>query len=206
MIKTKLITKELTVDFKNKIAIKRKIKELKDQFAHRHYDRIKEMYNILSKIVELKRELGLKFNNFHLTEEDGINLNYSHIRYIFSIEHLSPKSKRLIKERKITDSTVCTMIWKFNFLREPQWQDKLVDFYLQGKMRMSELGEFSREGLQDFLNGKETISLSQRYLISATKTIRSMSSRIRNKEISIKDKRYVEALKRAVKNLEESLK
>ena len=93
MIKTKLITKELTADFKNKIAIERKIKELKDQFAHRHYDKIKEMYNILSKIVELKRELGFKFNNFHLTEEDGINLNYSHIRYIFSIEHFSLKIK-----------------------------------------------------------------------------------------------------------------
>ena len=70
---------------------------------------------------------------------------------------------------------------------------------------MSELGEFSREGLQDFLNGKKTINLSQRYLISATKTIRSMSSRIRRKKISKEDKRYVEALKKAVKNLVKSL-
>lgn len=197
----KLITKELTEDFKNKQLIEKRIAALKEDFMGKRYSRTKGMYEILRNIIKLKRELGLDYKISHLVKEEGLKLNHAQIRYIFSIEYLSSKSKTMIKEKQIMDSTVCAMIWRFRFLREAQWQDKLVEAYLKGDITMGEVGELNVQDLKHFLKTGKKLYSNERYLITASKTLRGMASRLNRHKIDKKSD-YYKHLITSVKKLE----
>ena len=205
-MKQKVITKESKGEFKDRILIEKKIKKLKKEFLKYTKSRVGEMYKILSKIVKLKQKINSGFRPRSLEWEDDIKLNAMQIRYIFSYQYISSYSKKLIEKGLINDSAVCFLIYRFKMLREPQWQNKIVKLFLNGKITISQSSEMTREELVLLLNGKFKFKTDDKYLISATKTLRSILVRIKQRKNIINKSKYKKNLIQAVNKLGKELK
>jgi len=178
----------------DKKIINQRIEELKKEFKKFTSNRIGEMYKILSKIVEIRKQENRRYAPRSLEWEKDLNLNSMQIRYIFSYQYISGMSERLIEEGKITDTAVCCLIYRFSFLKEPQWQNRMVQKYLNKEIRISESAEMGVNELKDFLLGKKIIRKDDKYILTATKTLRSMSSRLRKKQDVLKKSKHKKSL------------
>ena len=168
--------------------IEKQIRNLKEDLRRVRYSKIEMIYNILSKIIQLRKQQNSKYGVKSLVNEDGINLTTSQLRLIFSFPFLSSKTKQLVREGKLSDTIACFMLWRFRFLKEIQWQDRVIKFYLAGKIKASEIGEMNEKDLKHFLLTGNRIKTGDKYALSVLKTISSISSRIKSLAISKENK------------------
>ena len=206
MNKTKLIFKNFKLQFTEQQAINRKIAELKKEFTQFTSSRVGSMYKILNEIIKLKQQTNPKYAPRSLEWEKDMNLGAMQIRYIFTHQYLSTYSKKLINEGLITDSTICFLIFRFKFLREPEWQNKVVDKFLAGQIRISWCSEMTQEEIKLLLNDKFEFKLDERYFLSAVKNLSSILSRIRERKHLIKDSRFRARMLEKANKLVEELK
>ena len=206
MSKTKLETKELKDEFRNKLATERKIKELKEEFRKFTKSKVGEMYRILSAIVKLKQLTNKRYRLRSLEREKGIDLSSQQIRYISSFQYMSSYSKNLVEKGIIKDSAVCFLIHRWGILQQPQWQNKAIKMFVEGKLTISQTAEMKQKDFLSFLNGKYKFSTDEKYLISATKTLRSMLFRIRQRGKIISNSKYKEGLLRELERLRKEIK
>ncbi len=205
MEKTITITKESKDEGQNKLLVERKIKELKEEFKKFTQSRVGEMYRILSKIVELKKQTNSRYAPRSLEWDKDLNLTSGNIRYIFSHQYISTRSKELIEEGMINDSAVCFLIFRFKMLREPMWQNKLVKLFLDGEITISQTAEMTMDEIKQLLNGKLEFRTDDKYFISATKTLRSMLVRIKARKNVLDNSKFKEALVKEVEKIREAL-
>lgn len=194
----------MKLQLKEQQAVNRKIAELKKEFTQFTSSRVGAMYKILNEIVKLKQQTNPKYMSRSLEWEKDMDLGAMQIRYIFTHQYLSSYSKKLINEGLITDSTVCFLIFRFKFLREPEWQNKVVDKFLAGQIRISWCSEMTQEEIKLLLNDKFEFKLDERYFLSAVKNLSSILSRIRERKHLIKNSRFRKRmLEKAIKIIEE---
>ncbi len=191
---------------KQSILIKAKIKALKEEFKKHSTFRVREMYNILSEIVRLRHLTKKSYRARSLEFEKGLHLHSYQIRYIFSIQHISTESKRLVKKGRIKESTVCYLIFRNKLFREATLQNKLVQAHLQGKITSAEISELKGSEIKDFLTNKKNFRTNDHYFLAATKTLRSMLCRIKKKQTLLKKSQWKKGLVSASNNLNKFLK
>jgi hypothetical protein len=192
-------------DFKNSLEIKRKIQDLKKEFLRYTKNRISVMYNILSEIVKLKKIANKRYAPRSLEWETDLNLNASQIRYIFSYEHFTDYGKKLVSDGKMDEKTICFLIWRFKFLRnEPTNQNKLINLYLKGDVLVSEMGWMNEEEIRSLLKGKKILT-NDRYLISANKSIASILSRLKQRNVDKSNSKHKKELINLIKHFESYL-
>lgn len=71
-------------------------------------------------------------------------------------------------------------------------------------MSLSELGWMNEQEIKGMLNGKP-ILLKDRYIISANKSISSILSRLKQREVNTSNSKYKDDLLHSIKNLENYL-
>lgn len=202
-----LMTKQRRDEALNKLAVELKIRGLVKLFKRKQNNEIGELYNILSQIVKLKKSINSRYTDRSLEWEEGIKLPSSKIRYIFSYQYFSDKSKQLVAEDKIEDRTICFLIWRFAFLRESMFQNQMVKLYLDGQITISQIGEMCETEIRESLRtGKVVLKEKEKYLISACKTIRALRARLKMRKMSEEDTPYKEKLIREIRILLGSLK
>lgn len=199
--KQKLKTKESEDEEKNLEAINKKILELKKEFRKENYNHIGHLYNILSKIVKLKQYSNPNYAPRSLEWERNINLNAMQIRYIFSYQYISSYAKDKVRKGLISDASICHFLAVSSLLRESRWQNKLVDKILKGNMRVSEVSELTKDELRLSLTGKLKIREDDQYLLTATKSLRSILGRLNDRKEIISNSPYRNNLLGSIYNL-----
>jgi len=180
--------------------INKQISELKKEFRKYTNHRIGEMYRILSKLVQLNKLKDKRYAPRSLEWEKDLNLNQVQIRYIFAYEYFSDYAKKLVEEEKIEEKTICFLIWRYRILRKHELQNKLIDLYLANKVKVSELGWMNSTEILGVINGKR-ILVKDRYLISANKSIVSLISRLKQRNVNTSNSKFKRELISVVKNL-----
>jgi len=183
--------------------IEKQIRKLKEEFRRVRYERVEIMYNILSKIISLRKQTNSKYGVRSLRSEKDINLTYSQLRLIFSFKWITENTKKIIKENNISDTSICFMLWRFKFLRESQWQSKLVKRFINNEISQTELSEFTADDLKKFLISGKKIKTNEKYLITSIKTLSAMRSRFKNYKILNSDLKN--KLKKQLNNFLEDL-
>jgi hypothetical protein len=181
-----------------------RIIEIKNQLRKYTSERILEVYNLLDELVKLRKVQRNNYSWRSLENERGLGLTGSQIRYVQSYSFIVPSTLKLIKQGKVTESQVCHLIHRFRFLREEQWQSKLMKAFFAGKIKMSFASELSESLIKAILLGKKLITVKDQRLISFTKTIRSFSSVLNNMKIKKNEqtKHLVNVLKDLIKKLD----
>jgi hypothetical protein len=180
--------------------INKQILELKKEFKKYTNNRIGEMYRILSKLVQLNKLKDKHYAPRSLEWEKDLNLNSVQIRYIFAYKYFSFYAKKLVEEEKIEEKTICFLIWRFSILRKEVLQNKLIDLYLKGDIKISELGWMNANEILGLINGKR-ILVKDRYLISGNKSICSLLSRLKQREVNTSNSKFKQELINSTKNL-----
>lgn len=179
-----IITRERLNLSKEYSQMRKKIKELKQEFKKFNDSRVKEMYRILTEIVKIKRALpensgvGKNYTMRSLEWEEDLNLTSMEIRYISAYIFISDYGVEKVQQGFINDTTICHFLAISSLLREEKWQNKLIDLVIAKKIKVSQVSELTREELKLFLQGKLKIRQDDKYFLTATKTLRSMKKRI----------------------------
>lgn len=206
MSKQKLITKESIDEEKNKKAIEDKIKELKKELRSRTYNHIGNLYKILAGIVRLRQYSDKNYRPRSLEWEKDIKLSAMQIRYIFSYQYISSYAEEKVKEGLISDEAICHFLAVSSLLRESQWQNILVDKIIEGNIKVSEVSELTKKELKLFLLGKLDIRKDDKYLLAATKTLRSILKRLEDRKEILKESPYKENLINSIVRLEDFIR
>ena len=180
--KMKLITRESREKEKNLFSINEKIQELKKDFRKKTYGHVGELYEILYKLVQLKKETNKRYTERSLEWEDGIDLKGSQIRYIFAYKYLCSYSKKKVEEGLIDDNTICHALAISSLLREPQWQKSYVDKIINKEITPSSISEINKEEIKNVLIGKNQITESDAYFLAASKALRNIKLRMEKRE------------------------
>lgn len=199
----KLITKASIDEEKNLELINKKILELKEQFSRHTYNHIENLYKILSEIVKLKQYFNKNYTQRSLEWEKDLELTSMQIRYIFSYKYISSYAKEKVKAKLITDVSICHFLAVSALLRESRWQNRLIDKIINEEMKVSEVSELTQEELKLYLLGKLKIRKDDKYLLTATKSLRSIFTRIEERKRLMKKSPYSKNLVNAIRKLNE---
>lgn len=199
--KQELRTKAVIEEEDNLELINKKISKLKDEFSRHTYNHIGHLYSILSEIVKLKKYSIPHYTQRSLEWEKGLKITSMQIRYIFSYQYICPYTEKKVKENLINDATVCHFLSVSKLLRESRWQIKLVDKIINEDIKIGEISELTIDELKLFLLGKLKIRKDDKYLLSSTKTLRSILLRLKEREKIMETSPYSENLFNAIKNL-----
>ena len=197
----KLITKESESEEDNIKAINKKIVELKKEFRSRTYNHIGNLYKILSEIVKLKQYSDPNYKVRSLEWENDLELTAMQVRYIFSYQYISTYTEKKVKQGLITDGAICHFLAVSALLRKSRWQNKLVDKIIGEKMKVSEVSELTKEELKLFLRGKLKIRKDDKYFLTATKSLRSMYTRLNDRKHLFDNSPYSKNLINSIKKL-----
>lgn len=196
-----LITKESKQKESNLFAINQRIKELKREFRKKTYGHVGELYEILNKLVQLKKETNPRYTERSLEYEEGIDLKGSQIRYIFAYRYITPYTRKKVEEGLIDDSTICHALATSSLLREIQWQKKFVDKLINKEIKPSAISEIKKEEIKNVLLDKKEITESEDYFLYATKNLRNIKKRIEERKHLLNNSLYKENLFNAIKSL-----
>ncbi len=179
----------------------KKIQELKEEFRNRTYNHIGNLYKILDKIVKLRQYSDKNYRPRSLEWEEDINITAMQIRYIFSYQYISTYAEDKVKEGSLTDTAMCHFLSCSSLLRESQWQNRLVDKIIDGGVKVSEVSELRVDELKLFLLGKLTIRKDDKYLLTATKTLRGILNRLESRKELINGSVYSKNLINSIRKL-----
>jgi len=186
-------------------AVNEKIEQLKKEFNKKKYNHIGELYELLKKIVELKKATRTKYKERYtersLEWEEGLSLSGSQIRYIFAYQYISGYSKQKVLEGKIDDATLCHALAVSTLLRDPIFQKKFVDKLINKKIKPSAISELSKEDTKNFLNDKLVFREDDNYFLYAIKSLRNIKQRIFLKKHLLKKSPYKTNLIASIKSL-----
>jgi hypothetical protein len=185
--------------------INKQILLLKKEFRKYTTGRVSEMYRILSKIVSLKRLTDLRYAPRSLENEKDMKLTAVEIRYVFSYKYFSENSKKLVEDNKIEDKTICFLIWRYGFLRNFAYQDKLVSMYLKNEIRISELGWMNSTEIKNLIDTGNKVLETDRYLISSNKSICSILSRLKQRNVCVSKSKHKQEVINSLENLKRYL-
>jgi hypothetical protein len=196
---------QILLDKANVPEINKQILQLKKEFRKYTSGRVAEMYRILNNIVILKKLTNSRYAPRSLESETDMNLTAVEIRYVFSYKYFSDNSKKLVEENKIKDKTICFLIWRYGFLRNFIYQDKLVKLYLKGEIKISELGWMNSTEIKEMINTGKLILEKERYLISANKSICSILSRLKQRDVYLSNSKHKQEVLNSIDNLKKYL-
>ena len=199
--KLKLQTKEVIDEEENLKLINFKIMSLKEEFNRHTYNHIGNLYSILSEIVKLRKYSNQNYTPRSLEWEDDLKLTAMQIRYIFSYKYISTYAENKVRNGEITDAAICHFLAVSSLVRESQWQNRLVDKIIKEKIKVSEVSELTKEELKLFLLGKLKIRKDDKYFLSATKSLRSMLTRLESRKNLLRKSPYSTNLINSIKNL-----
>lgn len=192
--------------------IREKIHELKQELRKYTTSRIGELYSICEELVRLKSALpenigvGKRYTFRSLEWEEDLDLSSMDIRYIQAYGFISNYGKQCVAKGLLQDTTICHFLAISSLLRETPYQDKLIDLIIERKIRISEVSELTRGELVLFLEGKLKKRKDDTYFLSSAKTLRSMLSRLKQREELLKsDNIYKTHLISSVNNLKKYL-
>jgi hypothetical protein len=179
---------------KEMFQIKRRIEELKEEINSIKYNKVRDIYLKLNEIVKLRQRLNHKYTPRSLEKEEGLKITGIQVRFFFSYQYLTDYTLRMIKEKKITDSLICKYLTISSVFREVQWQKLLVEKLVNKEISPSQISELTIEEIKLFLIGKLKFRTSDKYFLTATKTLRSMTARIKDRKHLLKKSFYKQDL------------
>lgn len=186
-------------------SVSRRITEIKSHLRKYTSERLVEIYKLLNELVVL-RQTQRESYDWRSLEGEHLGLSGSQIRYVHSFKFILPATRKQIEKGKMTESQACHLIHRFKFLREEQWQSRLLQAFFAGKIKMSFASELSRVQIKAILTGKKTVDVAERRLISFTKTVRSFSSVLNSMKVkkSPQTKHLISVLKDLANKLEDA--
>jgi hypothetical protein len=193
-------------EFRNRLDVSRRINQIKAELRKYTSTRIKELYNLLDEFVRLKHSEKNRYTWRSLEHEHDLGLSGSQIRYIYSYKFILPPIHKMIDAGKVSESQVCHLIHRFGFLKEEQWQVRMIHAFRAGKIKMSYASELNEQQTKDVLLGRGQPTVADKRLISFTKTVRSFSSVLNSMKIkdNVQTKRLINVLGDLIKKLEDS--
>jgi hypothetical protein len=203
----KVVTKQVLDNSREYSKIRTKIKELKLELNRFHQNKMGELYKICEEIVRLKQALpenrgvGKRYTFCSLEWENDIGLSSMDIRYIQSYKFISDYGKKCVSNNLITDTAICHFLAISSLLREEKWQNKLIDLVIAKKIKTSQVSELTKEELKLFLEGKLKRKISDDYFFTATKTLRSITIRIKERKHLFHKSNFSNNLFRSIENL-----
>lgn len=199
--KQELKTREKIDEHRNLISINKRIRDIQLEVKKLSINRISELYKLLSEYIKLKRVTNKRYGLNTLSFDPDLKIGQTNVRYIFSYKYLSSYTKRLIEEEKIEESTACFITFKFAFLREAGWQNKIINLFLDKKITISQLAELNKQEIKNIILGEKVISDKERYFISTTKTLRSILIRLKKEEKELQKYSHLDSLRNTVKEI-----
>lgn len=154
------------VDFKNQ---DKKVSELKEKLMYAGGSFLHESYLILKEILKIRQSQmrGYKINT--LSRERGIPFSTVQIGNIFLFEHMSDKTKELIKEEKFTHRKYLVVVKRSKELRDATKQDLIIQKYLNGDISLEMIGHTTRAELITMTQKNNTFTVQDSKFIGKTK-------------------------------------
>jgi hypothetical protein len=140
------------------------------------------MYEILNEIVKLKKETNNKYAPRSLEWESDLNITGDDIRFIFAYQYITDYTKSKIQEGLIDDYMICRALKSSSILRNPMRQNSFVNKVINKEVKPSMISEFRTSEIKLLTEGKLKLKQDDNYFFVATKTIRSIKCRIKQRQ------------------------
>lgn len=199
----KIRTKLSEDEEKQVLSVNKRIRELKKLYTKKVFGHISEVYKILDEIVRLKKYSNPRYAPRSLEWEEDLNINAQQIRYVFAYKDICKYAQEKVDEGLIDDSTICHFLATSSILREEYWQKKLIDKLLKKQIKIGEVSELTQNELKLFLQDKLTLRTSDKYFFTATKTLRSILKRLRDRSNLLEKSPFKDNLYNAIISLNE---
>lgn len=167
--------------------INAEVEQLKDKLRKINEDYRMEAYQILKRIMILRKTQFPNYGFGELAKEKGIDMTYHQIAYIFTIEHLSKKTRKLIDEGKIKPSTAIYIVRQNIKFQEDENQDKVIQMYLDGKVTTTEISRLSNQILTGKLDLVSEEQIANKQLQSFQHILTNKLTLLRNKRMLFSD-------------------
>ena len=185
--------------------IEEEIRELKKDLKSIQHDFQKRVYLILKRIMELRRTQIKKYGLGGLSREKDIGMTIHQIMYIFGYEYISDYTMQKIDSGQLKLSTALYIIKQDLRYREPIYQNKIVQMYLDGKLKTTEISRLSIEILFDNVLKDREIDIANKQLINISFSIQDFMKTIRSKRNLFSDKKTIRYLINQIDRLKELL-
>ncbi len=117
-----------------------------------------EAYTLLKQIYDLRCSQIEDYTISDLAREKGIDFPVRTLRAIFEFEHMTEKTKKLLKSGKLTHSAYKTLISYNTDFRKPVLQNKVVEKYLNKEITLNNMTHCSGHKLKGMIEKGETIT------------------------------------------------
>ena len=156
MKKQKLIQKEKEVEkeTKNQDQDELKIINLKKQLSEVMNKHSKKVYDLLNKILQLRKKYYSDYGLVALSKEPIIReyFGYNQLQYLFKLKYFTPRAWKMIEKHKITAGYMCLAINKTNLMQDPLTLDKFLDKIESEEIKPKEIKLMSSYDIRHSLN------------------------------------------------------
>lgn len=198
-MKRKRYTKMDTLNYFQKRAkdnkIDLRIEELKRELKNVQEDYYRRVYVILKEILNLRKQQIKGYGLNNLAKEKGIELTAHQVNYIFGYEHISSHSKQLMDRGRIKPSTLLFIIKQSNKFREATYQDKVVDMYLDGKLKTTEISRMSAENILNNIITSTEVSRADKSIVHFIGYLSNILKDLRSRENLFTDRKALKMIK-----------
>jgi len=160
-----------------------------------HEDYYKKAYIILKRIFTLRTNQMKGYGYSNLAREKGINLTPHQISYIFGYRFISPKVMEKIDRGKLKTSTALYFIRQSPKFREPKYQEKAIDMYLENKITTSQVGRLSVENLMENVISDKELNKSEKCSNRILYNMKNHLRDLRIRENSFKDRNTINQIR-----------
>lgn len=176
--------------------IELRILKLKEEFNRNRENYIYKTYLILDEIFELRRKQFKRYSIADLAKEDGLDLTYHSIVYIFRLKDISPKTKKLIDKKVLRATSAIQLIKNTSAVRnDHDLQDKLVDKFLKGEVSIKQVSKMSKDNLINFIDAKYSpIEEKCKVLLRSIYEIKCIANVINSNRTFLRQKKYMNKL------------
>lgn len=182
------LKREKSVDVQVEILIER-LKQVQESY-------FEEMYTILNQILRLRQNQIKNYKARSIAKERGINLTDGQIAYIFGYKYITPFTLDKIERGVFKVSTTLFLIKQDIRFQIPEYQNKVVDMFIKGKINTSEISRLSFESIITGQITKRDISLSNKQAVKIEEKLLDILKDIRIRKNQITDKQVLKAIKR----------
>jgi hypothetical protein len=162
-------------------SVNAQVENLKKQLKLISDDYYIKSYQILTKIVQLRRTQIKGYSYYNLHKEEGIDLTQHQINYIYGYKYLTDFTKKEIEKGTLKTSTALYIVRQDKRYRSVEVQNRVVKEYLSGKLKVDEISRLKEQLVFDKRGYGEEIVKADKDLLSCYYKIEEIIKLIKSK-------------------------
>lgn len=169
-------------------------------------DYYKNAYVLLNAILVIRQRQIKGYKSSDLARERGIELSTHSIQYIFGYRYLSKNTLTEIDKGHLKVGTALYIVRQNEKLREPSLQDKVVKYYMDGKITTCDLGIMGINAIEKGVINNKSISQADKHLNNIYLRIRHISQMVNCERGLFNNIKTIDKIRKSIQELDNDLR